>query len=75
MRCPYCGRAYARAASCVYLKGDPIPAPFVAPSGFRCAECNVIPENPHHAYCSKAECPRCGGPFADCGAIECEVAA
>ena len=73
--CPYCGKLYARASSCDYLQGDPTPFPLDAPEGFRCPECNVAPGNPHHAYCSLGECRTCGGPFAECGGVECEGAA
>ena len=74
-RCPYCLRSYERSRSCVYLKGDPVPDTFHAPPPIRCPGCNVAGGEIHHAYCDKATCPRCDGPFSDCGGTDCGVAA
>jgi hypothetical protein len=44
--------------------------PHVDPRGDRCRDCNVLPGNFHHHFCTVEVCPRCQGRLASCGCMD-----
>lgn len=68
--CTYCRRPFGDPRGCRYPGCATAPVPV---SGTICSACGTLRGKLHHALCPDAKCRKCGGFYARCFAVDCEV--